>query len=275
MNSVLNPHTQREVDSLLRHTPHAVLLHGDKGAGKKFLASEVARHLLGEDSADSHHIHLIQPEGQTISIAQIRYIKELTKLRVPGRRAIRRVVIIQDAHLLREEAQNALLKTLEEPPEDTVFLLTAHDKGALADTVLSRVTSVAVRPVSANSAKELFSDHDANQVNRAYHMSNGNIGLMSALMQDADHPLLQHIETAKKIIGSSRYQKLCSVESLRNDKEALSDILYCMKRILHYKLLFNPSLTLATRLKHVALAEEDIRRNVQPRLVLTDLFLKM
>lgn len=275
MRRVLNPHTQRAIDSLLQHTPQAVLLHGDKGSGKKYLASDIARRLLGEESADSHHIHLIQPEGQTITIAQIRYIKELTKLKVPGERPVRRVIVIQDAHLLREEAQNALLKTLEEPPADTVFLLTAHDKGALADTILSRVTAVAVRPVSADSAKELFPDSDTGQVNRAYHMSNGNIGLMSALIHNDDHPLLGHIETAKQIIGSTRYQRLCSVESLRKDKEALVEILYCMKRVLHYKMLHEPSLAHTSRLKHVTMAEDDVRKNVQPRLVLTDLFLKM
>ncbi len=275
--TLYNPYTEQAMKSLLDHPPHALLLYGDEGAGKFHLAKHIASEAIGHTGAgaSSANTHTIQPENQSISIDQVRRIKELVKLKVPGNQQIRRIIIIQDAHMMREEAQNALLKTLEEPPADTMLILTALSKASLADTVTSRLTSIPVRPVTLQAAREAFVDVSDQEITRSYHLSGGNIGLFTALISGVDHPLLAHMDTAKKILSSSIYMRLCMIDSLKNDSLEVGRILYCMKRILDFMLRQEISEKNVQRLKQVVSAESDLYRNIQPRLILTDLFLNV
>lgn len=274
-NALINPQTKAAITHLIANPPHAILLYGDEGAGKRYLAHLLAQQIMEPNTAANVHIHTIEPDGHSITIEQIRYIRDIVKLKVPGTARVRRVIIIPDAHYMREEAQNALLKTLEEPPEDTVFIVTAHSKEGLLQTVVSRTTPVPVRPISLKQASEAFSDMASGDITRAYHISNGNPGLMTALLQGDEHPLIEHMNLAKRILASSVYERLCLVEELKDDKPALRHTLYCMKRILHFKLRQSANAKTIKYAKLLLQAEVDSSKNVQPRLILTDLFIKL
>jgi DNA polymerase III subunit delta' len=131
---------------------HAFLLSGPRGVGKREFARDVARWLQCEQTcplgnaargcscascaADiAQHPDIVVSEG-ALSIAGVRAIRERTA-RSPflGRRV---VVIIQDAERMRTEGANALLKALEEPRGDTVFLLITERPSAMLPTIHSR-----------------------------------------------------------------------------------------------------------------------------------------
>ncbi|HEV8253826.1 MAG TPA: DNA polymerase III subunit delta' [Vicinamibacteria bacterium] len=135
-----------------RRLPHALLLAGPEGVGKKRLAIEAARALLceadGEDACGrcatcsriARGIHpdafLVQPETPTIRIEQVRDVVR----EVAGRpfEARARAFIIDEAHLMTDQAANALLKGLEEPPPTSHLLLVTHSPQALLSTIRSR-----------------------------------------------------------------------------------------------------------------------------------------
>ncbi|NPB07020.1 MAG: AAA family ATPase [Aquificae bacterium] len=155
--------------------PHALLFYGREGSGKTYAAFKLAGRLLCKDGpcrpveelrealekgelepftvyeekegrksflylmGEHPDLAVVVPSGSYVKIDQIRGIKEFVSRRpVTGRK----VVIIDDAHAMTRQAANALLKTLEEPPPDTHFILTAPSKSALLPTIVSRTFPV-------------------------------------------------------------------------------------------------------------------------------------
>ncbi|NPB04968.1 MAG: hypothetical protein GXO08_01100 [Aquificae bacterium] len=108
-------------------------------------------YLIGEHP----DLALVVPDGAQIKIDQIRALQEFVSLRPTGRR---KVVIIDDAGKMNPQAQNALLKTLEEPPEDTHFVLVASKRGELLPTVLSRCQVLEFKRLSPEEVEKVLKD---------------------------------------------------------------------------------------------------------------------
>src|SRR5690606_19528336 len=119
----------------------------------------------------------IQPQKNTIGIEEIRRLKDFLAKKTTGNNRIRRVALISNAHTMSSEAQNALLKNLEEPPEDTMILITTNDLTALKPTIRSRSQHLIILPVSQESAQSFFQKqgHDSATIQNAYFLSGGQV----------------------------------------------------------------------------------------------------
>jgi DNA polymerase-3 subunit delta' len=120
---------------------HAHLFTGPVGSGKGWLAEQLAAEFIGcPASAVLTHpdIHILQPESKSrrIVIDQIRRLEDSVHRKPFVAKG--KVVIIHDADRLRPEAANAFLKTLEEPPPESLILLLSSLPEAILETVLSR-----------------------------------------------------------------------------------------------------------------------------------------
>ncbi len=151
--------------------PHALIIEGEIGTGRKTLAKDLAKTALCEESAPpcgicrnchladagTHpDIQVVAPEEKKKNIA-VGQIRELRTIAYHSpHTARRRVFIIQEAETMNAASQNSLLKVLEEPPSDVVFILVATSAKALLDTVVSRCMTLSLSPVSPEEAEEVL-----------------------------------------------------------------------------------------------------------------------
>jgi DNA polymerase-3 subunit delta' len=136
--------------------PHAYLFLGPEGTGRRLTALALAKALNCENGIDdccekclscrkiqaSNHpdVSVIYPDGQYIRIDTIRQLRRSLSYRpYEGKR---RICILDGADRMKPEGANALLKTLEEPPPDTLLILLATERGLLLPTVVSRCQQV-------------------------------------------------------------------------------------------------------------------------------------
>jgi DNA polymerase III subunit delta' len=129
---------------------HAYLLHGPSGVGKQGLALLFAAELLGDHARVERRSHpdlyVLEPLGDQIRIDDIRELRR--DLHMRPFEASRRVYIVLAADTMNEDAADALLKDLEEPPPYVVIVLVADDLGPLPETIRSRCQLVAFRRLS-------------------------------------------------------------------------------------------------------------------------------
>jgi DNA polymerase-3 subunit delta' len=152
---------KRLLSAALEEGPaHAYLFHGPAGVGKRATALAFAAELLGEHERVERRSHpdlyVLEPLGDQIRIDAIRALRH--DLHMRPFEADRRVYLIFGAHLMNEEAADALLKDLEEPPPYAVIVLVADDVGPLPETIRSRCQPVPFRRLSERAVREVIAE---------------------------------------------------------------------------------------------------------------------
>jgi DNA polymerase-3 subunit delta' len=187
-----------------RRLPGAILLHGPQGIGKATFAFEMAAAILtatGDEPAFrveeqvgslSHpNLFLVRRtlNKSGTKISGVITVDQISRREAGDTHPLRdrlhqtrgrggyRVAIIDSIDDCNANAANALLKILEEPPPETVFLLISHRPGQLLPTIKSRCHNVALRPVSAEDVRAVLLEHDASlgpaELDRAIALAGG------------------------------------------------------------------------------------------------------
>ncbi|MBA3348967.1 MAG: DNA polymerase III subunit delta' [Actinobacteria bacterium] len=174
------------------NVPHAWLLLGPTGSGKRSTATAMAAafncpRLTGVGCGvcstctriiTGRHpdLHLIAPEGQVISVEMIRNVVIPEAARSPFE-SRRKVFVIEEAERMHPSAQNALLKTLEEPPEDTIIILVCDQEDELLETVRSRCRVVHFQRIQCEAIQEILEAEgaEASVASLAARISDGDI----------------------------------------------------------------------------------------------------
>jgi replication-associated recombination protein RarA len=276
---LLHPVTQQHIASALQRRGMPVAVAGPIGSGKETLARYIANQALQDSSVDGiSKLEYYPGNSKTFTIDTIRRLKKDLSLKagVSVSAAVERVAILHEAHKMNEEAQNALLKTLEESPETTLIVLTTSDIDRLLPTVRSRVVKVDVLPLAKDKLDMMYPEVSQNDRNKAFYVSSGYVGIYCSIISgDNDHPLMRELSTAKQLLTQPVFDRLLTVEELRKDSARVEYLLHALKLLLRYKLQHQPNAALIYKTDAVIDAERDLRAHVNPRLVLTDLFRKL
>ena len=226
--------TSKAIDRFIKQPHHALLIIGEPGIGKKTIADVICKQILTVSNLNETSVLVITADTSSIGIDQIREVKNFLKLKTAGKNMIRRAVIIENGNLMTNEAQNSLLKLLEEPPEDTILIITSPNEQSLRPTIVSRchvikITKPNLEQVLNYFNKKGFSD---SLIKSNYLLSNGTPGLIFHLLtnQDSDS-LAKHVADIKYLLKSSKLDKLILVDKLAKDKENINDWIYALKRI--------------------------------------------
>jgi len=314
------------------HLPHAFLFTGIDGIGKKTAAMAFAmacncfnrqNGVLPEQSESvpaercpiepcgecrsckkiisGNHpdIILVNPSGAMIKVDQIRAL--CGKLVLKPYEANKRFAIITDAQKLNPEAGNTLLKTLEEPPEHTVFILTALQASDILPTIVSRCQQIRFNPISLNSLQTTIKNNhglDSAKASAIASMAQGSITRAESMTKsnwiDKRNWIIDELEA---LPSRSINLSLAFSEALSKNKEWLFTAFEIMKNWLRDIVVYNyapekiinkdlsekikissektPVNALVMKIKAIEKAERDIKANSNIRLTLDSLMIML
>ena len=218
-------------------TSHSYLFIGIEGIGKKMIAMEFAKAILcideknkccnkcksciEFDSNNNPDFKIIEPDGNSIKIEQIREMQN--KIIEKPIISSKKVYVINDSDKMTKEAQNCLLKTLEEPPEFATIILIGSNESAYLSTIKSRCMILHFEKISNSELKEIL-------INK-FNLKIDNEMLLK-FSQGSISKAIDIIEN-KEI-----YEKIEEIISNINNKDIIdiikmSDILYKSKEIIN------------------------------------------
>ena len=191
-NDIIGQDIAKEIiqkDIIKGRVASSYLFVGPSGVGKKLTAINLTKTLnclkkMSEpcddcvickliDKGHFPDLILIYPnEKGNINIDRIRELKQILSLRTTAKR----VVIIDDAETMNDEAQNAFLKTLEEPPPDTTIILISSNLNYLFSTIISRCKIVKFRRLNISELEILLKKHGIKNHKLLANLSGGSMG---------------------------------------------------------------------------------------------------
>lgn len=232
MATLISRGNEEAISTYLRSPTHALLLVAPKGFGKSKVLRHICSQILevsGESIDKDYRFWLIEnPEG-SIGIDEIREIKGFLKLKQSSKKD-KRVVAVIDCQKMTLEAQNSLLKLLEEPPSNTHIIMSTSNTESILPTIKSRVQIIQLQPNSKDELIKHFVSlgHQVSDVERAYLMTGGLFDNMEKLLEGESED--SSFTLAKTIISSDAYQRLITVDGLSKDKQRASELLYALRR---------------------------------------------
>jgi DNA polymerase III subunit delta' len=209
---------------------HAYLLHGPAGVGKRTAAFAFAGALLGDErrvEARAHpDLYVLEPLGEMIRIDDVRALRH--DLHMRPFEADRRVYLVLDADRMNEDAADALLKDLEEPPPYAVIVLVAAELGPLPPTILSRCQLVPFRRLTEGAVREWIAaeapERDAKEVRVLARASAGRLDRARRLL-DADAAARREtlIGTARSVYTEDDFEPASAAGAVLDAAAARAD----------------------------------------------------
>ena len=235
--------------------PHAILIDGAKGLGKKTLANIIAQAAVCTDLSDglacgscssckkAHkniHPDIIYPEKsgvlQSYNIATVRQIR--ADAYIAPNEASKKVYIFTDVDNMGIPAQNAILKVLEEPPAKVIFIFTCISSSSLLQTVRSRLQQFSLRPVSQVDLQQYLeqnrTENDNKNLTEIACLANGNIGFALDLLTSSDLKSTVNIanEIAQNLVSAREFDLISSVAKVSDDRKKFAKVLNFLEAIL-------------------------------------------
>ena len=188
-----NLKNRKELEQIVQtdNVLHSYLFLGQEGIGKRLIAKEMAKNILCLthkpdctckscicfETNNHPDFTIINEEGENITIGQSRELIQ-TVYEKPIL-SDKKVYIINDADKMNKEAQNCLLKTLEEPPEYGCFILIAANQDMILNTIKSRCTKIVFDKLTTNELSQILEDRKIETSNiseKMFNLFDGSIG---------------------------------------------------------------------------------------------------
>ena len=237
----------------LNKCSHSYLFAGASGIGKKLIAREFAKMILCEgehkycnkcksciefDSKNNPDFQEIIPDGANVKIDQIRQMQ--SKVYESPIISRKKVYIIDDADLMTKEAQNCLLKTLEEPPEFVTIILIGSNESNFLSTIKSRCIILNFENIDSNSIMSFMKENfpKDNISENIIDAANGSIG-KAILLKDKQELYASIDKIFNNIENLNLIDTLNTADIIYKSQEDKYDILEYINIILFKKLKYN------------------------------------
>lgn len=264
---------------------HAYLFTGRSGIGKKLVAIEFAKNIMClenvngvacdkcevcntfENNAD---FYIVEPEKNVIKVDAIRNLE--SEIYLKPTKASKKCFIINDADLMNESAQNALLKVLEEPPRYAIIILVASNKEKLLGTIKSRVISINFSNLTNQELLDILgSDFNPDIINYAKGSVQRALSLADENYISVANPLLEAFLT-KDFLKINK-----KIDEIKNDKNLKSNIGNILEAIMLicYKQMKNDINTFIKIIDILNETNKNIEKNANVDLALDNMIIKL
>ena len=287
MNYIFNSVTNAAIGRYLTKPGHALLLVGPAGIGKGTVARYIAGNLLdvsSEDLQNHPYVRIVRAAtGKSITINQVRDIIGFLALRTTNKGGVGRVVIIDDAHTMTLQAQNALLKAVEEPPDGTVMVLTTQSERSILPTIRSRVQKLQLATPELDDIRNYFVNlgYSSSEIDKALMISGGLPGLMTTLLEsDANSPLFAATTAARDILQKGMFERLIIADDIAKHHQHWLEVLFIIGQMANTALMQGRGGSDAQRRWHkilaaIHVAERNTSANGQIKLVVLNFMLSL
>lgn len=228
---------------------HAFLFSGDEMIGKKQIAIEFARNLAcgcGEckncinfEKLKHPDLFFLSKEKEDIKIEELRDLQNFLNLKPYS--AKKKIAIIENVHLMKKDGQNSILKTLEEPTDNSVLILITHLPEMLLGTIKSRVQRINFSPLNRKEINAFLISRgaDKEEAEEISLYSSGKIGKALELFEDKDKKdfLLKTMKDIQILHRSDFEKRFEYVKNIYEDKEKINEFLDIFERFLRRTML--------------------------------------
>lgn len=222
--------------------PHAFMFSGESQIGKKKIAFDFARNIFcgcGEckicndfEKGILVDFLLIEEEEGKIKIEKTRELQSFLKLKTYSAR--KKIVIIDNAHLLGIDSQNSILKTLEEPSNNSILILITNYSEKIIDTIKSRVQRIDFSPSSKKEIQDflIFKGADEKEAGEIAMFSSGKVGKAVEFFENKEKKelFLETITKIKKVHKLGFEEKFEYASLLHKEPEIVNEVLDIFER---------------------------------------------
>ena len=258
----------------------AYIFYGLPGIGKALVAKEWAKLIFGDsekiDNNNHPDFHTIEPDGKQIKIETLRNLKE--ELYKSPFEASLHFVLINEAEKLTPQSSNSLLKVLEEPLSQTLFVLVTPNLFQIMPTIRSRSRSIYFSPPKLEDSLKILENlgHTNPQTNKEIlSLTDGSPGLAHILLgSDAQNilTLFDSISTTQKMPFKDIVK---TTEKIVDESDNLGLCIDVFKKKLLYKHMEDKNPLWLAKIDRLSLARQDWERNVNKNLLIENLFLDL
>jgi DNA polymerase-3 subunit delta' len=237
-----------------KNIPHAILFSGVEKIGKKQVALDFIKSIFCEqkkgccnecyscrtiDSSNFPDLSIIEPKDRNIEIEEVRDLQNRLSLKSYNNSI--KVGIIDDAHLLRKDAQNALLKTLEEPKGDTLLIVITSYPQMLLPTIRSRLEEIKFSVVSRKEIENhlVSLGSDIEKAKEIALISSGQIGKAIEFYND-EEKLKFFNKAVKDIVSlahSEMYKRFDFAKEFKENQDEIVSVLDIWERFFRREIL--------------------------------------
>lgn len=280
VNSIGHKREKLKLEDIIKSNAigHAYLFVGKKSIGKKIVAIEFAKAIMCDNADDGEpcghcascktfennsDFKLLLPEKDVIKVDMIRELsREIFMLPTISKR---KVFIIDDADSMNEQAQNALLKVLEEPPEYATIILIVSNKEKLLNTIKSRIVEFKFNGLTKEEIEAIVGKKVSDE---AYEFSNGSIEKFLDFSEDESYEIAKEISNL--LLDKDFFKINKKFEEVKADKKLKSNLTDVLEKVMYiyHSRLKKGDLSVVKSIDIVAQALQNLKKNANVDITL-------
>lgn len=280
VNSIGHKREKLKLEDIIKSNAigHAYLFVGKKSIGKKIVAIEFAKAIMCDNADDGEpcghcascktfennsDFKLLLPEKDVIKVDMIRDLsREIFMLPTISKR---KVFIIDDADSMNEQAQNALLKVLEEPPEYATIILIVSNKEKLLNTIKSRIVEFKFNGLTKEEIEAIVGKKVSDE---AYEFSNGSIEKVLDFSEDESYEIAKEISNL--LLDKDFFKINKKFEEVKADKKLKSNLTDVLEKVMYiyHSRLKKGDLSVVKFIDIVAQALQNLKKNANVDITL-------